>query len=332
MNKSPDYLVSFCLAQEGALDAELDALSALAAFCAQRLQYWEIIYVIGECHRSSIQAATEKFAAMQSLRIVVVRDAISYYRRRMIGASEAIGDIVVLTSFAEMAKPHLLAFAEEAMARNRIVIGRKPGRSLFPTLSHSLVDLISRYRVDDRDLKTLVLPRNHLVAILDRSTAPIDLRFERKNGAAPYLRKELPLAGKGSGVSLTQRLELTAEIISNSASRFLSIFAMASMIVFVIAASYGVYAVAVILLQKNVQAGWFTTALAQSGTAAFFSLGFAIIALGIASIIDRMEGGARHDIVEEIGNISFYDRIHDLNVELTPDLQKVDANEPGACR
>ena len=105
MTKLPDYFVSFCLAQEGDLAAELDAISALAAFCGQRLQYWEIVYVVGECHRSAIQAAIDTFVTIKNLRIVLVRDAISYYRRRTIGVSEAIGDVVVLTSFNEMSKP-----------------------------------------------------------------------------------------------------------------------------------------------------------------------------------------------------------------------------------
>jgi hypothetical protein len=323
MAKSPDYLVSFCLAQEGDLAAELDGISALAASCGQRLQYWEIVYVAGESHRSAIQAAIDKFAAIKSLRIVLVRDVVSYYRRRTIAASEAIGDVVVLTSFSEMAKADLLAFAEEAMARNRIVIGRRAGKGGLQSLSYRLVGLISRYRVDGRDLKTIALPRIHLVAILDRPTAPIDLRFEPKRGVVPYMRKELPLTSAGGEAGLKQQLELLAEIISTSAARFLAVFALASGIVSAIAASYGLYAIAVILLRDNVQPGWFSTAIAQSGSAAFLSLGLGIIALGIASILDRMDGRTRHEIIDEIGNISFYDRIDDLNVEIGSEMRKV---------
>ena len=90
---------------------------------------------------------------------------------------------------------------------------------------------------------------------------------------------------------LKQRLELLAEIISTSAARFLAIFALVSVLVSALAASYGVYAVAVILLRDNVQAGWFSTAIALSGSAAFLSLGLAVIALGIANIVERMDGG-----------------------------------------
>ncbi len=325
MTKQPEYLVSFCLAQEGDAAAELEAIAALAEYCGQNLRYWEIVYVIGERRRPAIEAASGKLAAIKSLRIVLVRDAISYYRRRMIAASEAIGDVAVLTSFGEAAHAQLLSLAGEAMRTNRVLLGTRPERRLLQPFSHSFLRLISRYRVQSRDLKTIALPRDHLVAILARPTAPIDLRFERKGGALPYVRKKIEPAGPGGGAGLTQRLELVAEIVSNSASRFLSIFALASTAVFALAASYGVYAVAVILLQAHVQPGWFSTAIAQSGTAAFFSLGFAAVALGIAHIVDRLDGGARHDIVEEIGNISFYESVHDLNVELGAGLHKVAA-------
>ena len=50
----------------------------------------------------------------------------------------------------------------------------------------------------------------------------------------------------------------------------------------------------------------------------------AIIALGIANILDRMDGGVRHEIIDEIGNISFYERIHDLNVESASEVSEVE--------
>ena len=265
MTKSPEYLVSFCLAQEGDVARELDAIAALAATCDENLQYWEIVYVAAEFHRSAIEAAIDKFAAIKCLRIVLVRDAVNYYRRRKIAASEAIGDVVVLTSFNEMARADLLAFAEEAMASNRIVIGHRAKQVGFQSISYSLIGLISRHRADGRDLKTIALPRNHLVAILNRSSAPIDLRFEPKRGVVSYLRKELPLTNAGGEAGLLQRLELLAEIIATSAPRFLVMFAVASAIVSAFATIYGFYAVAVILLRNDVAPGWFSTAIALSG-------------------------------------------------------------------
>jgi hypothetical protein len=325
MVKSPDYFVSFCLAQEGDLAPELDAISALSASFEQRLRYWEIVYVAGESHRFAVQDAINKFVANKNLRIVLVRDAISYYRRRKIAASEAIGDVVVLTSFSDMSNADLLAFAEEAVASDRIVIGYRAEKGSRQRVFYWLADLISRYHVDARALKIMALPRKHLVAILKRPTAQIDLRFEPQRRGVSYVRKQVPHTSASGEPGLKQRLALLVEMISSSAAHFLNIFALVAGIVSTIAAGYGLYAVAVILLRDNIQPGWFTTAIAQSGTAAFLSLGFAVIALGIANILDRMDEEARHEIVEEIGNISFYDHGYDLNVETSSGMRKVDA-------
>jgi hypothetical protein len=328
MREKPNYLVSFCLAQEGDLGPELKAISALASFCNERLQYWEIVYVAGEAHRSAIQAAFHNCAAIKNLRILLVRDAVGYYRRRTIAADEAIGDVVVITCFNEMVTADLLLFAEEALASNRVVIGRRSGKGVLPPLAYSVIGLISQFRVDARDLKTIVLPRNHLVSILARPTAPIDLRFEPKRGVAPYLRRELYPFRTGGEAGLKQRLELLANIFSTSAGRFLSIFALVAAVVSALAAAYGLYAVAVFLLRENVQAGWFSTAIAQSGSTAFLALGLAVIALGIANIVDRLEGATRHEIIDEIGNINFLDRADDLNVQIGSDAVSLMRNDP----
>lgn len=325
MGKRPEYRVSFCLVQEGEVASEIEAIRVLAAHCEQMLDYSEILYVVGESHREAIRAVAERLTTLNSVRIVLVRDGVGYYRRRKIGASEAIGDVVVLTSFAEMPNADLIGFAELAIGSGRVVIGRQPRRGLFQPLSQSIVGLISQYRVDSRDLKTLALPRNALVAILARPTAPIDLRFESKRGTMPYMRKEIRQTIGGGEAGLQQRLELLAEIISNSASRFLSAFAVAAGFVSLIAASYGVYAVVIILTKDNVQPGWFSTAIVQSGSAAFISLGMSVIALGIGNILDRLDADPGHEIVDEIGNISFYDRINDFNVEMNSELSEVNS-------
>lgn len=324
MNKPPEYLVSFCLAQEGdwKVAAEIATIAALDAQCEQQLRYWEILYVASEVHRDEILAAAGQLAALKSVRIVLVRDGVSYYRRRKTGAAEAIGDVVVLSSFAEIAHADLIGFAEQAMSTGGIIIGRRRGR--FQPILHSLLGVISGYRVDSRDLKTIALHRNPLVAILARPTAPVDLRFEPKRGVIPYVRREVREARGGGEAGLWQRFELLAEIISNSASRFLSAFAVAASFVMVFAAVYGIYAVVVILTLENVQPGWFSTAIAQSGTAAFFSLGMSILALGIGNILDRLDAPRSHEVVDEIGNISFYGRTTDLNIEVRSDLSRVE--------
>jgi polyisoprenyl-phosphate glycosyltransferase len=320
----PDYFVSLCLAQEGDVVRELDAIAALADACEQNLKYWEIVYVIGESFRSSIEALLNASTSAQNLRIVLVRDAVGYYRRRVIAASEAIGDVVVVTSVNEAAEINVIAFAAAAVASDQVVLGRRIGRSSLRSALHWVVGRISNHRVDDRDLKTIALPRARLATILRRPTASIDLRFEPKRGVADYLRKELRLTNTGGEVGLRQRVDLLTEIIASSAARFLNAIALLSALVAASATSYAVYAVGVIVFHDNVQPGWFSTAIVQSGSTAFISLGIGVIALGIATVVDRMEGGIHHEFIDELGNISLSARAHDLNVDIMTEARRVE--------
>jgi hypothetical protein len=325
MPHAPDYFVSLCLAQENNVAHELAAIALLAKRCGRHLKYWEIVYVVGESDRSAIHRTIEELAAIKNLRIVLVRDAVGYYRRRVLAATEAIGDVVILTSFNELAAVDVSAFAAAATRNDQVVIGRRTGSRSVRFFSHWLIGKVSNHRVDDRDLKTIALPRSRLVPILLRPTASIDLRFEPKRGVARYLRKELRLTSTGGEAGLRQRLDLLTEIIASSAARFLNAIAVLSGLVFASAVSYAVYAVAVMLLRDNVQPGWFSTAIVQSGSTAFVSLGLAVIALGVATIVDRIEGGVRHEFVDELGNFSLNDRAHDLNVEISTEAHMADA-------
>jgi hypothetical protein len=325
MSTRPEYLVSFCLAQEGDVLAEIDAIRELVCRCDQSLQYWEIVYVLGEHYRSALEAKRERLGAVRNLRIVLVRDEITFYRRRAVAAAEAIGDVVVLTAFNELASADLMSFAADAIIANRIVLGRSEGARRRQPLSHRLLGLISRYRVDARDLKTIALPRDHLVAVLARRSATIDLRFEPKQGLHRYLRKPVELRSSGGERGLRQRLELLIEIISTSAARFLAVYALLSLLVCALAASYGLYAVLIILFMRDVQPGWFSTAIAQSASVSFLALGMALLALGVAHIVDRMEGDTSEVTIDEISNISFHDHVQDLNVETEFRMREISA-------
>jgi hypothetical protein len=319
----PEYLASFCLAQEGEVALEVDALETLSRLCSQKLQYWEIVYVVGERHRAAIEHAAEKLRHLKNLRIVLVRDAMNFYRRRTVAATEAIGDVVVVSAFNEVSAIDIVSFAEEAMASNRVVLGRSTKRRRSTSIARWLLGVISRYRADALDLQTIAAPRSRLVAILARPTAAIDLRFEPKTGLDPYQRKCVDVTHAGGAAGLGQKLELLVEIISTSAPRFLAAYALTLVVVAGFAACYGAYAIAVVIFLRNVQPGWFSTAIAQSGSATFLALGMAVISLGVANIIERMETSGRDSVIDEIGNISFADRAHDLNVEVGTSLRSI---------
>lgn len=325
MPRLDDYFVSFCLVQEGELPIEVEMIRTLDRLCRQRLKYWEILYIVSESDRSAIKAIVDTFSAIKNLRITLVRDSTSYYQRRATAASEAIGDVVVLGAFNEMMSTDLIDFAERAMKENQIVMACCKRRWLELSIFRWVVSLISHYRVNSRDLKTIALTRDRLVAVLARSTAAIDLRFEPKRGLDPYLRVPVILAKTAGAVTYKHRLDLLLEIVATSAPRFLAAYASMALIVSLLAMSYGAYAVGVILTRSDVQPGWFSTAISQSGSAAFLSIGLAVVALGIANMLRGVDGGVRDVIVDEIGNISFYEHVHEINVEMHTEAKKATA-------
>lgn len=310
-----DYLASFCFASEGGLARDLERIAHFARACVERVRYWEIIYVVPDHERAGIDASAELLARINGLRILLVRTDTSYYRRRAIAASEAIGDVVVLGSLQELSAVDLIDLADESFARNSIMLVRRSGRGRVPHLFHALLRAVSPYRVSAADLRTIALPRAPLVDILGRPTATIDLRFEPKASNTRYERKLVALPPGLGGRSSDGRFAFLAEIVSASAPRFLRMYATVSGVVFIVALLYAVYAVVVVATLDNVQPGWFTTNLAQSGSVAFLALGFIVFALGLARMVERGDAGTSQGIVDEIGNVSFFDRAPSLNVQ-----------------
>lgn len=324
MAKKPDYLVSICFTTENDIARELDAIATFNDYCAEHLSYWEFIYVVGESDRSAIKILVNKYASIPNLRILIVRDDVNYYWRRAIMAREAIGDVVVLATFPEINKRELLEFAADSMINEQIIIGKLAnGRYRF-SFAHRLLNFVSQFKVSERTLKTIVLPRNQLVTVLSHQMAPIELRFEPKRGTQTYTSKEMQLAKAGGETKFKQKFELVVAILSASSSRFLSMFAILSACVSAISILSIFYAVVVILFQDNVQPGWFSTIVNQSGSTAFLSIGLAVMALGIANINNRLHGDVRNETLEEIGNISFSSSIHDFNVETENQIEYVE--------
>lgn len=315
----PEHFASFCVVEAGDVDPDLEAIRGLAAACETRLRYWEILYVAGESTRDAIMAKGGTLADIRNLRVLIVSDDASYYRRRLVGAAEAIGDVVTLTAAGEMRTIDVIALAEEALAGNQVILANR-GRqgAVFPVF-HWFLSVVSAYRVSPRDMKTIALSRARLVALLARPSAAIDLRFEAKRGVFPYARKSVtpPTDADEGGIGrgIGRRFEFFAEIVATSTPRVLKMFAMLSLVVLALAGLYGLYAIGVWLTQPGVQRGWFSTALIQSGSVAFIAMSFTVLSLGVARIAERLDGAVKGVIIDEIGNIDFFDGVDDLNVE-----------------
>lgn len=310
------FLASFCLVEEQGVAEEMPKIAALAAKVAASFKYWEIVYVVGEHARPEVNAAASQIAAIRNLRIVLVNEDISYYRRRVVAASEAIGDVVALSSFEELDAVDLLTLAIRAYETGDVWMGRSPRSSVLPFF-HAMLAAVSTYRVNSADLKSIALPRARLEGLLARPTATLDLRFEPKRGGLVYRRQTATAKpDKHRRSAIAERYELAAELVANSAPRFLKGYAALSIVVVLGSIAYAGYAVETIIFVQDVAPGWFSTAIVQAGSVAFVAGGVAIICLGAAEIYERIQGRSRYTVADEISNTSYFDQTKDINVDV----------------
>lgn len=311
-----EHLASFCIVgdrSEG-LPHEMSAL--VSKLAAENLHY-EVILVLGESQRSDLAAAGRELAAVSNLRILIVADGTNPYRRRRIAAAEALGDAVVISDPEEAPRLDLTAFAREALQGGRIVMGaRSRARAGFVPL-HALLRLLSGYRVDTRDLRTVALPRTSLTRLLARPTAGIDLRFEAKRTPERYARKIVEHPAVNDRLLRGRRIDLLVELIAASGPRFLKGFALIALFTLAAAILYAVYAVGALLLIEDLEPGWFTISMALSGLTAFLSLWAAIGSLAQARVLELLDTRQRDEVIEELGAISFFRQADPLNVAVT---------------
>lgn len=311
-----EHLASFCIV--GDRDEGLpDSLTALVTRLAEENLHYEVLLVVGESWRSTLVEAGQKLAALPNLRILIVADGTSPYRRRRIAAAEALGDVVVVTDPVEAMRLDLTDFAREALVKGRIIMGaRARARTSFLPL-HGALRLLTGYRVDTRDLRTLALPRTSLTRLLARPTAGIDLRFEAKRTPERYLRKIVEASGPSDRLLRSRRVDLLVELMSASGPRFLKGFALVALMTLAAAMAYAAYVLGALFFIRDLQPGWFTLSMGLSGLTAFLSLWAVIGSLAQARIIELLDSRQRDEVIEEMGAVSFFRQADPLNVALT---------------
>lgn len=315
MTEGPDFLMSLCLPAEGGhISREIAAIVALARDCATRVRYFEILYVVDEHNRASVDAYAPMLATVRNLRILFVRNNTSFYQRRTIAAGEAIGDVVAIGSFAELASVDLPAIAADSFRNDQVLLARSTGGAGI-SLLYPLLCAISSHQINSRDMRSIAFPRARLSQALQRESATIDLRFQPKRGES-YIRRPVETTRTRRRSGNAHRLQLLTEIISGASGAYLRAYALISLFAFLAAIAYGLYTIVVIATFRHVQPGWFTTNLIQSGSIAFLALGFAIFALGLARLLDQRERGSTLGIVDEVGNTNFFQSAPDLNVDV----------------
>ena len=310
-----DILVSVCLTDIPANEPPVHAVRQLADRLAQVFRYWELIVAMAD---DVDPAVLSLLRAIPNMRLLKMRHGTPFYRRRSAVANEAIGDVVVLAAFDELATLDVVKMIDTAQSEGVIVIGERAARgALYPglrTLGRS-----AGFRVNPRSMLTMSFPRTLLNQLLAHTNPPLALRFPPAETAFPiqaqraHGRAQRRITPK----TLGRRILLLQKLLISSAPNVLNVTAVLSVLLTIAALSYLFYAVFVLFLVPNVQPGWFSTSVLLGGMTAFLGLAVFGISIGLQKALEYMAGSRPEDIVGEISSLDLFGHaLHDLNVEL----------------
>lgn len=322
MKARDDLLVSVCFAEVRPDAATLAVLKALAARIATRFRYWELLLV---ADADAAAGFAPLMGVLPNVRLLKVRHGAPFYRRRAVAATEAIGDIVVLSSVDELDSLDLLEMIEAAEAAGSIVIGRRRSNTLLNPALRALGGGAG-FRVDARDMLTAAFPRTLLNRLLAHPDRLLALRFPPADHGIPVLWRDAAggVASRRELQEIGRRINLIQRLMVSSAPRVLSLVSVLSVLVILSSLAFSVYAV-VVWLTMPTQPGWFTTSIVLSLTAFFLGCAILGLSMGLQKVIELLSGEANEDIVDEQASGDLFGQVmQELNVEIDTDRSGAD--------
>lgn len=181
-----DILVSVCFGELVLSEETSEKVRVLAAQIDAACQFWEFVFVV---FVDEAEAYEQLVCDIVNLRLVKVRRGSDFYQRRAVAASEAIGDVVVLTTTAELNYLDVPAIIDRANADGCIVICQRDSNNLLSRIIAWPLALIGQgagFNVDIRDLLTIAFPRTLLNQVLTHMDRDLALRFPPRDGALPF--------------------------------------------------------------------------------------------------------------------------------------------------
>lgn len=313
-----DVLVSIGFTGVLPTQVGFDALRRLSGQLNAHFRYWEIL-VIADAEEASRLAPL--FDVVPNLRMLKVRDGTSTYRRRFVLASQAIGDVLAITTGPEAADLDMVAMIETSINETSVVISRRRKGNVLDPLIGAL-GKASGFHVSTRDMQTAVYPRSLLDMLAARSDKDLALRFAPRDASVKITEALVPeeqvLERRGLR-GMGQRLSLIQKLIVNLAPRVLGYLSILSTLVVFVALLFICYVFAVWAFVETIQPGWITTSLLLSGTAAFLGLAIFCLASGLQMIIDLMSPDTGRDVIDESSTVDlFSDVMKELNVDYDP--------------
>lgn len=310
-----DILVSICFAEAEDPEVARARIAPLAEALKARYRYWEIL-IVNEIGRET--AFEPVLAALPNLRYLSVAPGLDGAQRRVVGASEAIGDIVVMTSPSEVAAMDIPAMIEEAHEAGAVVIGRRASTATAEPLIVAL-GRASGFQASSRDMQTMAIPRTVLNRLLEDANPVLALRFPPRDSSVKVIRRapDTPVSAFGGASSrLSSRFDLLMRMVTDAGPALLGGVAALSALMVLGAILFAVYVVAVYLTHPQVAEGWTTLSLAISGTLGFLGAALFAICITLRKVAEIIRGGAVDHLVAERSSVDLFDSVANaLNVD-----------------
>jgi hypothetical protein len=316
-----DLLVSVGVAEAPRDEAGVNELVALAGKLEARFRYWELVVVAATDNEPMREAM---LAEVPNLRLLRVRPGTSFYERRLAAASEAIGDLVLLTALAELAYLDIVGMVERADAEDALVIGQHVGANpLGPAVA--ALGRGAGLRIGPHDMLTTAYPRALINIVLAHPDHLLALRFPPLDDRLP-IRLQPCLAASGrppfrggsaTGPKLVRRFNVLHRLMVGSAPKVLSVLAVSALFTMLGAMLFTVYAIVAWATLDHVQEGWLTMSLALSLTAAFLGSAIFGLSIGLQRLIEAVTNDLGDVVIDETSSIELFRKVMDeLNVEM----------------
>ncbi len=309
-----DVLVSVCFGELPVDAGTLDGVAALARRLDARFRFREIVVVTEESRSDALLPLVRK---VENMRLFTVRDRTSFYRRRVIAADEAIGDVVVLANPAELRHLDLVAMIERAADDQQLVLAVRAAGMVQRTLTSPVVVLgrLAGFKVGPRDLQTMAAPRTLLNQLLIHPDPDLALRFPPRHVCVP-LAFFTATSDKSirSAASRSRRLALLQKLLVYMAPRLLMAVTVVSALLASTGFLYALYVLGAWVVLADLASGWLTLSAMLSLTAFFLGISIMGLSLGLQHLLARADRDSFDGVVSEINRVDLFGKVAaDLN-------------------
>jgi hypothetical protein len=316
-----DILVSVCF---GDLPLDTDVFGAVANLARDldaRFRFREILIV---AEQSRQEAYLPLVRRVDNLRLLIVRDGTPFYRRRVVAADEAIGDVVLMANAAELAYVDPIGMIERAADEQRAILAVNGSGMYDRTLAAPLIALgqMAGFRVGLRDLRTLAAPRTLLNQLLAHPDPDLALRFPPRDARIPLALAEAApdMPALREAGQWQRRTALLLKLLIYVAPRLLIAVTLASGMLAAMGFFYAFYAFGAWIVVDDLAPGWLTLSAMLSVTSVFLGVSIMGLSLGVQLLLARVSRDSIDEIASEVSRVDLFGQIaSDLNVTLERD-------------